>query len=105
MTREEEEEKRQQDRGEALEEEVIEEEHDQEYDHRDVRNMLDPKLPSQAEVQQHNLNHLPYRNWCHHCVKGRGKEMDHRTRKDEEESGIPEYLMDYFFQGTRTGRS
>ena len=43
--------------------------------------------------------HIPYRSWCPHCVMGRGKEMDHRRRKAEEEGGIPEYHMDYCFPG------
>ena len=30
---------------------------------RRLRTMLDPKLPSQSEVQQHCLPHMPYRNW------------------------------------------
>ena len=27
-----------------------------------------PVLPSKAEVEHHNLTHLPYRSWCPHCV-------------------------------------
>ena len=41
---------------------------------RGVIKMMDPKLPCQAEVEQHCLTHVPYRNWCRHCVRGRGKE-------------------------------
>ena len=26
--------------------------------------MADPKRPSQEEVDQHGLTHLPFRNWC-----------------------------------------
>ena len=26
-------------------------------------------MPSQEEVEMHNLSHLPYRSWCPHCVK------------------------------------
>ncbi len=63
--------------------------------------MLDRKLPSEAEVQQHCLTHMPYRNWCPHCVRGRGREMDHKKTKEkgEEEPTVPEYHMDYCFTG------
>ena len=42
---------------------------------RPVTKMLDPKLPSREEVLAHQLTHIPYRNWCPHCIKVRGKEM------------------------------
>ena len=38
----------------------------------------DPKLPTPEEVDTHNLTHLPCRSWCPHCVRGKGKTMDHR---------------------------
>ena len=31
---------------------------------RNPRKMLDPKLPSQREINEHCLTHLRYRNWC-----------------------------------------
>ena len=43
---------------------------DQERGQRKTKRMLDPKLPSQEEVRQHCLTHMPYRNWCAHCVRG-----------------------------------
>ena len=45
--------------------------------------MLDPLKPSDREVEQHELTHLPYRNWCWKCVFGRGKEMPHKQDKTE----------------------
>ena len=30
--------------------------------------------PSEAEVEQHELTHLPFRSWCRHCVHDKGKE-------------------------------
>ena len=36
-----------------------------------------PYKPSQAEVDDHYLTHLPYRSWCKHCIRGRGKETSH----------------------------
>ena len=39
-------------------------------DSRSMRKMHDPKLPSKAEVEAHNLNHLPYRSWCRTACVG-----------------------------------
>jgi hypothetical protein len=59
--------------------------------------MLDPKLPSKAEIEEHMLSHLPYRNWCEHCVKGRGRQMDHRRQEEDRET--IEFHMDFCFPG------
>ena len=48
-------------------------------DLRTMMKMTNPKLPSKEDVEAHELNHLPYRNWCPHCVKGRG--WKHPTRE------------------------
>ena len=86
---------------EEIEEE--EEEEDEEHGQRKTKRLLDPRLPSSEEVRQHNLTHLPYRNWCPHCVRGRGKEMDHKKKKNDDEQEIPEYHMDYCFPGDEDG--
>ena len=31
-----------------------------------------PVLTSEAEVEQHELTHLLFRNWCSHCVRAKG---------------------------------
>jgi len=46
-------------------------------DFREVKKLVDPKLPSREEVETHEMTHLPYRNWCRHCVMGRGVEAPH----------------------------
>ena len=35
--------------------------------------MRSPENVSQAERDEHNLTHTPYRNWCPHCVRARVK--------------------------------
>ena len=40
-----------------------------------MRNIGDPRLPTQKEVDEHNLTHVPYRNWCPHCVKGAARTL------------------------------
>jgi hypothetical protein len=67
-----------------------------------VKKMIDPKLPSQKDVEEHNLTHLPYRNWCPVCVRSKGKEMGHRTATDKERT-ISEYCFDYCFPGDEFG--
>ena len=71
-------------------------------DERQVRKMGDPRKPTAAEVEDHNRTHLPYRNWCLHCIRGKGKDMDHR-KGIEEERGLSEYSFDYCFPGDEFG--
>ena len=70
---------------------------------RRVKPVMDPKLPSAKEVREHQLTHLPFRNWCLVCVKGRGCEANHQ-RQPRDEQGVPEYHMDYCFPGNEEGR-
>ena len=60
---------------------------------RTIRRLIDPRRPSQADVNLHELNHIPYRIWCKHCVRGQGKNLDHRKAVDEER-GLSEYSFD-----------
>ena len=32
-----------------------------------------PYKPSQDEVDDHYLTHFPFRSWCRHCIRGRGR--------------------------------
>jgi len=54
--------------------------------------------PSQAEVEEHELTHMPYRSWCDHCVRGKAESGFHRT-EDDEDGEIPVVSMDYTFPG------
>ena len=67
-----------------------------------MRNIGDPRLPSQKEVADHYLTHVPYRNWCPHCVRGRGKDLDHRKGLDEDRC-LREFSFDYCFPGDEKG--
>jgi hypothetical protein len=48
---------------------------------RRTQKMTEPHRPSSEEVAEHEMTHLPYRNWCRHCVIGRGLEMPHVRSK------------------------
>ena len=68
-----------------------------------MRNLGDPSLPSPEDVAKHcRQGHIPYRNWCHICVKSQGRDMDHRQGKDREKN-LPEYSWDYCFPGDEHG--
>ena len=55
-----------------------------------------PKLPSQSEIEQHNLTHLPYRSWCPFCVAGRRKNNPHLANQGKERT-VPLFVSDYCF--------
>jgi hypothetical protein len=44
---------------------------------RKVKKLPDPKAPTADEKEEHEKTHLPYRSWCKHCIKGRGKQLPH----------------------------
>ena len=69
---------------------------------RKVRGLVDPLLPSEAEIREHKLTHLPLRNWCPQCIRGRGKEMNH-SKQDRIEQGIDEFHLGYSFPGDEFG--
>ena len=63
-----------------------------------------PVLPSQNEIDEHNLTHLPFRDWCPFCIRGRGLSSGHFARKTPEESQVPTISIDYCFLGDETTR-
>ena len=68
-----------------------------------VRKLVDPKLPTEKEVQEHYVRgHFPYRSWCHICVKAKGRDMSHQKEGGKERK-IPEYHFDYCFPGDELG--
>ena len=53
-------------------------------DERRLKELVDPRRPSVAEVEAYwRGNHGAYRNWCPVCVKARGKDLDHRADAHE----------------------
>ena len=61
----------------------------------------DPKEPTEEERRIHEFTHLPFRNWCRHCVRGRGKEEP--CRKSDADPRVPEIHMDFMFMGEEGG--
>ena len=73
---------------------------EQDMGERRPRKVQSPKLPSQEEIDMHELTHLPYRSWCTHCVRGRGESHPH-YKVPEEKRAIKEIHMDYCFMGKK----
>ena len=63
---------------------------------RDPRVARAPAAPTKAMITAHEVHHADYREWCPHCVAGKGVSHQHRRSSDEEKSGI-EFCMDYAF--------
>ena len=65
-----------------------------------MRPARDPAQPTAKERAEHEALHFPYRDWCPHCVRGRGVSSHHKMRKEgPEEKGqrVPVIGMDYGF--------
>ena len=54
-----------------------------------------PVLPSQADIDEHWIDHYPYRSWCGKCVEGRGRERPHFRTHDKRK--IPTVVFYYCF--------
>ena len=62
-----------------------------------VKAMPAPILPSQAEIEAHNLTHWPYANWCPHCVMARRNNSAHPQAPKGTERSVPLLVLDYCF--------
>ena len=68
------------------------------------RNRHAPGAPTQGEREQHACTHIPYREWCKHCVQGRGRGGP-RTEEVEEDGELTMVVMDYCYMGKDRGRT
>ena len=52
--------------------------------------------PTQREREEHEATHVPFRDWCAHCMMGRGRTHHHVAKqKSEDQSRRPIIAMDY----------
>jgi hypothetical protein len=58
---------------------------------------MSPREPTSDEKEDHEKTHIPFRNWCRHCVRGRGKEE--ACRRDGRIPEVPEVHLDFMFMG------
>lgn len=60
-----------------------------------------PILPSPEEIEAHKVSHIPFRSWCSHCVRGRGKSYSHhRVTRASDPEEVPVVSIDYGFFGS-----
>ena len=48
-----------------------------------IRAAPTPELPSQEEIDRHQIDHIPYRSWCRFCLEGHGREDAHCASEQE----------------------
>ncbi len=64
------------------------------------RKFADPRLPNAEEQRVHFLTHVPYRSWCSHCVRGKGKKVLHARNAKDEDRQINEVHLAYCFMSS-----
>ena len=65
-----------------------------------ARGIRQPGQPSRKDIDEHNLTHAEFRDWCEECVRGKGRRDQHRRaiEKEETDSGsISTYAIDYMY--------
>ena len=51
------------------------------------------------------MTHLPFRNWCIFCVKGKAKDDPHKRKiKEDEKREIPIVSIDYMYMESKESR-
>eukprot|EP00971_Amphidinium_carterae_P215452 4276351-Amphidinium_carterae.1 len=60
-----------------------------------LKTLKAPMTPSQSEIDEHNLTHLPYRDRCKRCVQGKSRLQDHQ------QGGLTEETHTCWIQSTR----
>jgi len=67
------------------------------------KQLVNTKGPTKKEREEHELTHIPYRSWCEHCVKGRGRKTAHKRQvvEDKKESleQVTKIYIDFYFNG------
>ena len=58
-----------------------------------VKSLNTPDMPSRAAVEDHRVDHWPYRSWCDECNEGAGRERSHGAADPEHRASM--IGMDY----------
>ena len=56
-----------------------------------------PTLPTQEEVEEHQVTHWPTRDWCEHCVQGKAVPSPHKRSQDKGDIDTPTINIHYCF--------
>ena len=57
------------------------------------------KEPTAEEVERHMATHIPFRDWCPHCVAGKSK-TDPHFKGNKGERTVPKISLDYMYMTT-----
>ena len=55
--------------------------------------------PTPEEVERHMVTHIPFREWCPHCVAGKSK-IDPHLKRSRDERAIPKISLGYMYMTT-----
>ena len=61
-----------------------------------------PVGPTKEEMDEHMLTHIPYRQWCQHCVSGKAKGNPHQKSRGYVRE-MPTIVLDYMYMRERQG--
>ena len=78
--------------------ELVDENDDEDFECQECvapRILPDPGQPTQKQLDDHRIDHLPFRSWCPECVAGRATGEQHIARKEEKQ--ISTLSMDYLY--------
>jgi hypothetical protein len=68
-----------------------------------IKILRGPVKPTKLEIEEHQHNHIPFRSWCPHCMRGKSKASGHRSSTQMREKAI--VSLDYAFLGVSKGTS
>ena len=54
-----------------------------------------PAALTKSMIMAHGVHHVDYRDWCAHCVAGKGVSHKHTTSDRESKSDTAEFSLDY----------
>ena len=63
---------------------------------KNAKTLKAPCEPTETERQLHNLTHLPYRNWCKHCVSGKSPDSAHKATDHHTTLNLIQFDYKYF---------
>ena len=60
-----------------------------------ARVLAAPRTPTKAELEEHDVSHVPCRTWCRFCVMCRGLERHHLTQSGDRDGDRPRVFANY----------
>ena len=69
---------------EYLQEDYDEEQYHEHHEAHKARGLRQPQQPTPQQIAEHNLTHLPCRNWCPICVQGTGRQDNYKKQQSRQ---------------------